>query len=141
MRTISTITIILWGAIAFSQIKSHGSVEVGFKDGNHTIFYDSIYKIIHQYPANTFYADISLDFNWKFIKFEQSLKSNFFYKSGYSFNPLDIEFASRLTFEYKSFAIGYEHSCLHPVISERSDVLEYNMMRGGIDKVFIKFKW
>jgi hypothetical protein len=140
MRTIGTIVMIFWSVISLSQIKNHGNIELGYKDGKSVIFYDKVNSCMFQYPANTLYADLNLDFTWKFIRFNQQLKNNFCYKQGHTFSPIDIEFISTLTFEYKKLAIGCMHSCLHPVISNKSD-LDEMYRRGSEDRVFIRIKW
>jgi len=140
MRTISTITIILWCAITNAQIESHGKIELGYKNGVNGLFYEKTKSFMFEYPANTFYADLSLEFKWKFIKFNQDLKNNFNYENGRTFSPIDIEFISCVSFNYKKFSIGYLHSCLHPVISSESD-LNKIYRRGSEDRIFVKIEW
>jgi hypothetical protein len=142
----TTILIIIYATIiaacgnkAFSQIENHGKIEMGWKNGTQQYFQgEDITQF--QFPENTFYADISLDFKWKFINFRQSLNNNFYYKDGRTFNPLDIDFISTITFQYKKLSIGYTHNCLHPVISD-IDELEYGYRRGGEDRIFLRYEW
>jgi hypothetical protein len=142
----TTILLIIYATIiaasenqAFSQIENHGRIDLGWKNGAQQYFQGA--NIMQfQYPENTFYADIKLSLKWKFITFDQSLNNNFYYKDGTTFNPLDIDFVSTLTVQYKKLSIGYTHNCLHPVISDKDD-LEQGYRRGGEDKVFLRYEW
>jgi hypothetical protein len=124
----------------FSQIENHGNIELGWKDGLYQYFYDHNRVSQFQFPANSFYADINLNFKWKFLAFNQVIGNNFYYKQGRTFKPIDVEFKSTLSLDFDKIEIGYTHLCLHPVIGEKND-LEYGYRRNSEDCIFIRFKW
>jgi hypothetical protein len=107
MKKLSTILILLCSSLAFSQIESHGTIDMGWKDGINSYYYGDNKVSYFEYPANTFYSDVNLDFSWKFIKVKQQINNSFCYKDGTSFNPIDIEFVSTLSFKFSFLFTSY----------------------------------
>jgi hypothetical protein len=125
----------------FAQIKCTGSLETGWVDCREYVFQDSMYMAKYKYPGASFYGNVNLNFTWKFITFTQELNNTFCLKPKMnSFSPIDIEYKSTINLTYKQFSIGYEHSCLHPVLNERLDMYR-NWRRASGDRIFIKFNW
>ena len=134
-----TLTIIVW--FGYAQIKTGGSIETGWINGNTTLHNISREGgIIYKLPDYSFYADVRIDFKYKFINFSTIMENTFFYEYGFSMSPLSINYVFDFSLKHKRMEIGYSHSCLHPVVSQRSD-LNMVFVRGGFDKIYFRFKW
>jgi hypothetical protein len=140
MKKLAIIFLMFVNISIVGQIKNNGSIEIGWINGRETIHQNELYNARFIYPDASFYGNINLDFSYKFINFTQSINNVFCYKQGKSFSPIDVEFISVLGFTYKRFSIGYQHSCLHPIINQVSDV-ENLWRRGNEDRIYLKFKW
>lgn len=122
------------------QVKINGFVELGKRDISSYIRKEKLTLARYKTPKNMLYSDINLKFTWKFIRVETLLCNNFTMDNFHVYVPVDIEYLTKLSFIYKKFSIGYNHSCIHPVISTGSEInSEYR--RGGEDSFFIKFEW
>jgi hypothetical protein len=122
-----------------AQVKSYGSIEVGWKDALFSVLKKDLYSSQIHFK-NVMYADIKLGFEWRFIKIEQILNNNIQPVKFTLYRPIDIEYRLRFSLNHKKMSIGYEHACMHPVVSYFSD-LESFYRRGGEDKIFLKFEW
>lgn len=119
-----------------AQIKVSGFVELGHIDESFSINKYSRYvtdEIIAQtqdfasyrveekresisFPGrNNLYSDIRLNLKYKVLNIEQTLYNIFNYDDGYSFNPIEIMYKTRVFIRVKGFDFGYEHLCSHPI--------------------------
>jgi len=156
MKIIAIILMSLMCINSNGQIKTSGYIEIGWlsdqssinethykttggsNDGFTDISNIKRFENIIRYDKNSFYADIVLLFKFKKIHLEQTLYSSFNYENGCSFKPLEIKYQTRLFYKMKSFKIGYEHMCLHPIINQHNELLKITR-RASHDKIFIRY--
>jgi len=130
------------------QIKVTGFIEIGhlseqfeltkivkYKSGENVM---DAYHIIHL-ANNALYTDVNIKFSYKNIYVEQQIFNIMNYPDdGYTFDPIDILYKTRVYYKLKGFNIGYEHMCSHPVISDIYD-LKPIARRASHDKIFIRY--
>ena len=158
MKTKIIILFLFINVNLYSQVKVSGYIETGYygiqnslnqtyfdinggtNDGFTNINYMSRYENIIRFDKKNMYADIALKLSYKNIYLEQNLLTSFQYEDGYSFTPLEISYKTRLYYEWKSFIIGIEHMCLHPIINEHNEI-EFITRRLSHDKIFLRFNF
>jgi len=118
------------------QIKVRGFVEAGYL--NETYALNNEGYVSYYQSGNALYSDITLDFSLKNVHLETQLFNVFDYQDGKAFSVAEIEYKTRLFYKWKFLAIGYEHSCLHPIINQHNELPQITR-RGSHDKIFLRF--
>jgi hypothetical protein len=156
MKTLKLMLIIIF-CFTFNMLAqnwtTHGTVEGGWKKDRNRLYeinhksdsarypFNTIY---YTDPNNTFYVNIDVSVNYKkWFTFRQQINNSFYYDKSYKygFTPINIDFISTFSLNYKKISVGYQHSCFHPIMSEilTKDFEIYQ--RGGTNRVFIKYTW
>jgi hypothetical protein len=140
MKNVLLVLVLLLSLNTIGQVKVNGSIELGQRSLSAYIWKEKLTLASYKTPKNMLYTDVNLKFTWRFIKVENLFCNNFTMSSLSIYVPVDIEYLTKISLTHKRFSIGYNHSCLHPVISTYKEIMsEYR--RGGEDSFFIKFEW
>ena len=164
MKNLALIKLLLLITISsFGQIKFNGSIEGGYYTHRKTLsnvfeaknqeydFYSNTFStiseptinqsLIQQHYANHMYIELQFNAEYKGFNFSQNIFNIGTYEGeGYTITPLDIMYTTRLSYKWKSFELGAEHMCTHPIVSNMNDNLGITY-RESYDKVFVKFNF
>ena len=139
MKNLLFILLVLFSIESFSQIKTNGYVEIGWL--NERFALNNSGNVDYLLYKNAGYSEIELKFNLKNIYLEQNLYNIFtFPDNGFTFNPKEINYVTRLYYKLKVLDLGVEHACLHPIINQHNDI-ETITRRQSHDKIFLRFNF
>ena len=144
MKKIILLLCLFYGLNLNAQLKVNGSVESGYYDNYTTIF---VGKVANKYKnTGSAYSDIKIKLNYKGFNLEQSVLGTYMYEEGFSFTPLDMIFTTNINYKYKSWSIGWEHMCFHPLVNSYNEFYDFDApfityKRASHDKVYIKLEF
>lgn len=135
MRKFFLILLIFVSLACKAQIKMGASVETGLMNRGVTLVNDGSY--ISNSNKGILYGEISFVINYKIFFFRQTSFTTFSYDEFFNFRPHDIQWNSDAFVRYRGIEAGYNHMCLHPVVS-RIAPGDSQMYRGSYDKFYVK---
>lgn len=126
--------------IANSQIKWNANLEIGFQNINACQQYYNQYGRDYTVYNSPWLYTAQMDFiaNWKIIYFQNKVNTYFnnFSFEQYSFDLHFVEYVTNIHLKYKSYELGFEHLCFHPIFVTGD---EYRMQR-TYDRFYLKIK-
>ncbi len=119
------LALILISTVSFSQVKVSGGLKLGYNT-QRTIIYPTTQQMVDlgifpYYDQSAMYGQIRLNLNYKGFNLFTSNKT-YFDRSGQrdaTFNPLQIEFITGLSYTHKNIIFNYEHMCEHSIEGKR----------------------
>ena len=131
------ISILLFGMLQNinAQLKIKGFIETGYFREGISINNDGVLSDYDN--ENVLYSDIVFDLSIKNVHLEQQI-FNVFDRGKPLFSVISILYKTRAYYKWKSFSLGYEHMCLHPIISQHNE-LPLSTIRASHNKIFLRF--
>jgi hypothetical protein len=84
------------------------------------------------------FANVVIGAKWKFITVRTYTLNMISEPHGETFTPGQVDYNTNVNVSYKSFELGYEHLCSHPIISNQPILKSY--FRSSYDKIYLKIK-
>jgi outer membrane receptor protein involved in Fe transport len=114
MKKFVFVLMLLYPIQLFSQIKTGGSLELGYED--RTLRWDYYNNPYTSTWLNTKgFADIHLNADYKGIALYTNVKTYFQVDEFYSYDPFQVEYKIGVNYKVKRFIFDATHLCSHPI--------------------------
>jgi hypothetical protein len=118
MKKIFILLLFLYSIQAFSQIKTGGSLELGYQDRTLRLDDSAGNSYRSLWLAKKEFADIHLNVDYKKISLYTDVKTYFETDKFYSYDPFQVEYKVGINYQVNRFVFGATHLCSHGVMEK-----------------------
>ena len=119
MKRIFIFLLLLSSIQAYTQIKTGGSLELGYENRGLRVFdYNTNTTYQSLWLKDKLFADIHLNVNYKGLSVYTKVKTYFKYETFYRYDPFQVEYKVGINYQIKNFLFDAEHMCSNSIESE-----------------------